>query len=256
MAMKSPDHDPKEDCGPVIPNQRAAEILGQKESSPDMVGATMILIDFDKGIDTVKPLHTYGGRKISGGGYQCTTAFSVTQIGSDTTGISTAAHCTGMDTYDAVYPELDYDTYFQKQHRGTFGDVEWHTTPHWEPAEYYARPNERRPVESVAGSICKGQWVCGYSRMQGTRKCDTVYKTSVSVKYSGLPRMYNLVAMKNEMMIGGDSGGPWSYGNKAFGIVSGGMVICDFLFFGCEWRDIWSRASYLGSALGVTVRTQ
>lgn len=96
--------------------------------------------------------------------------------------------------------------------------------------------------------------------MQGERDCDYVHKTSVSVQYSGWPRMYSLVAMKGMMMVGGDSGGPWSYYDKAFGVVSGGMVICDSSFLGikwdCYWRDIWSRASLMGPALGVQVLTQ
>ena len=126
--------------------------------------------------------------------------------------------------------------------------------------EYYARPNARWPVRSIASSISKGQVVCGYSRRQGTRRCDTVRKTSVSLRYSGWPRMYNLVAMRGNMMIPGDSGGPWSYSDRAFGVVSGSMVICDSSFLGIEWdchrRDVWSRASLMGPAMGVQVRTQ
>jgi hypothetical protein len=38
-----------------------------------------------------------------------------------------------------------------------------------------------------------------------------------------MPTVYNLVAMNGDMTIAGDSGGPWSYGDKAYGIVSGAM---------------------------------
>lgn len=251
MAKKS---SPDDDCGPVVPKSLAAKILDQDETSSTMFGVQLILIDYDDDIDTVKPLYTYGGRQIRGNGSQCTTAFSVIHD-SGTTGITTAAHCSGMNTYDAVLPERDYSTSFQDQHIGRRGDTEWHTTPHRELPQYYARPNERRLVTSVAGSISKGQVVCGYSRMQGIRKCDKIYKTSVSVKYSGLKRMYKLVAMRNNMMVPGDSGGPWSYGNRAFGIVSGSKIMCDSLFWGCERRDLWSRASYLPSALNVRILT-
>lgn len=253
MAKKSLDHEKKNDHG-MIPTARAAEILELPEGDDDLNEFSLVLTEYEDE-DAVKPLHTYGGRKISGNGSQCTTAFSVISH-SGHGGITTAAHCTGMNWYDAVPPESDYSTYYQGQHRGWYGDMEWHKTLHIEPAQYYARPNERRYVTSVANSISKGQWVCGYSRMQGTRRCDKVHRTSVSVRYSGLPRMYNLVAMRGMMMIPGDSGGPWSYGSQAFGIVSGGMVMCNFLgIFDCHWRDLWSRASYLPQALGVMVRT-
>ena len=155
-----------------------------------------------------------------------------------------------MNMYDAVHPESDYSTFFQEQHKGIYGDMEWHATPHLDIPEYYATPTKRWPVRSVANSISKGQIVCVYSRRQGIRKCSTVYKTSVSVHYQDEPRMYNLVAMSDDITVPGDSGGPWSYYDKAFGIVSGSSTIDG------APRDLWSRVGYLSSALGVQVRTQ
>ena len=52
--------------------------------------------------------------------------------------------------------------------------------------------------------------------MNGVRECDKVYRTSVSVNYSGHPQMHKLVAMEGEFMVGGDSGGPlllWIHDN-------------------------------------------
>lgn len=150
-----------------------------------------------------------------------------------------------MNLYDAVPPETDYRTYFRKQHNGYWGDVEWHTTPHIEPAEYYPISYLRWPVRSIATSVSAGEVVCGYSRVQDRRFCDTVYRTSVSQENSR-----NLVAMTNQNMVGGDSGGPWSYYDKAYGIVKGYTTIN----FGR--RDTWTKASNFGPALGVQVRTQ
>ena len=62
--------------------------------------------------------------------------------------------------------------------------------------------------------------------------------------------MYNLVAMRNNMMIGGDSGGPWSYSDRAFGIISGYNTIW------LKKRDLWSRVHYMEFGLGVQVITQ
>lgn len=157
-----------------------------------------------------------------------------------------------MNWYDAVFPEGDYSTSFRAQHNGAWGDMEWHTTVHIEPAEYYATPSTRWPVRSVALGISKGQWVCGYSRMQGFRKCDQVFRTSVSQGSSS-----RLVAMKGQFMVGGDSGGPWSWYDKAYGLVKGYRTICDpFWPFGCKHRATWSRAAYMPVVLGVQVRTQ
>lgn len=160
-----------------------------------------------------------------------------------------------MNMYDAVPGESDYATSFQGQHNGFWGDVEWHTTSHIEPAEYYARASTRWPVRSIATSISKGEVVCGYSRRTGVRSCDTVYRTSVSQQGSD-----RLVAMKGNFMVPGDSGGPWSWYDKAYGIVKGYKTICDSSFLWIEWdchrRATWTRASYFGPALGVVVRTQ
>lgn len=218
------------------------------EDDKNLDDLTLHLAEYDDE-DPAKPHHTYGGRKISGNGKQCTTAFSVV-TSAGITGIATAAHCEKMNRFDAVPPESDYATYGQREHKGLYGDVEWHITSHWELPEYYKDRDARWPVRSVAGSVTKGQVVCGYSRMRSVRKCDRVYSTSVSVQYTGLPRIYNLVMMSGEMMTGGDSGGPWSNYDRAFGIHSGRMTVNG------RKRDMWSRASYLPQALGVRVRTQ
>jgi hypothetical protein len=73
--------------------------------------------------------------------------------------------------------------------------MEWHTTTHIEPAEYYAYPSIKWPVRSIASSISKGEVVCGYSRMKGTRHCDRVYRTNVSQGST-----QRLVAMEHDNM--------------------------------------------------------
>jgi hypothetical protein len=52
----------------------------------------------------------------------------------------------------------------------------------------------------------------------------------------------------------GDSGGPWYYGQTAYGYHQGSVGLgCGFLgLFSC---DVWSRASYIDEALNVSVRT-
>mmetsp|Transcript_12912 Transcript_12912/g.18993 ORF Transcript_12912/g.18993 Transcript_12912/m.18993 type:complete len:511 (-) Transcript_12912:118-1650(-) len=252
ISAKKPAGDKTREMG-KIPEERTAEILGLKMEDTDLWGLVLVLAEYDDD-DIDQPYHSYGGRKISGGGYQCTTAFSVIHS-SGVTGTSTAAHCDGMTTYDAVAPEANYDLGPEMQHEGGWGDLQWHTTPHVEPAEYYARPTTLWPVRSVATSISKGEWVCSYSRMKGDRKCDRVFRTSVSVNYSCCPKMKRLVAMEHRFNIPGDSGGPWSRYDKAYGIVSGSKTICDWWIFGCNRRDVWSRVNYLGPALGVQVRT-
>jgi len=76
--------------------------------------------------------------------------------------------------------------------------------------------------------------------MQGKRVCDRVYSTSVT--QSGAKK---LVAMDNEDAVGGDSGGPWSYGTTAAGVVKGYKTI----WF--KKRGTFTRANNFYRALGV-----
>lgn len=134
---------------------------------------------------------------------------------------------------------------------GSWGDVEWHTTPHEEFKTYYANVDDYRYVaEPVGTSISTGQWICFYSRMGGKRVCDKVYSTSVRVHHSGYPNAWDkFVAMENSNGVGGDSGGPWSWEYTAYGIHSG------FKVMRFKRRDLFSRVAYLPQALGVSVRT-
>ena len=54
------------------------------------------------------------------------------------------------------------------------GDMEWKTTDHLEPAEYWASPSDRRNVNSVESWYSVNNWYCLYSRMTGKRICDQV----------------------------------------------------------------------------------
>lgn len=165
-------------------------------------------------------------------------------------GITTAGHCTGMSLFDAESPEADFALYHRAEHCGSHGDMEWKTTAHVELAEYWASPTNRRDVNSVETWYSNNNVYCLYSRMQGTRTCDRVYSHSVSQSGCQGRKAYRLVAMDHNRGIGGDSGGPWSYGTKAVGIVKGYKTI---------WfnkRDTFTKTSRFDEGLGVYVKTK
>lgn len=190
--------------------------------------------------------HTYGGARTnatSGNGY-CTTGFTV--LKGSTRGVVTAGHCENPRNYQQ--PDgLIFNLYYQSQHKSTYGDVQWHTSSHYVYPKFYAYSTALRVVDDVFefSGIFGGQWLCRYGRKTG-QQCDTVqgwpYATS-----NGL----NLVGMDHREADGGDSGGPWFDVDVAAGIHSGGLTLWPFGTF-----DVWSRASFLPSALGVTVWEQ
>ncbi len=198
--------------------------------------------------------HARGGRQVYGNGFQCTSGFSVVQISDERNGIATAAHCTGMSNFNAESPEADFDLFHRGEHCGSHGDVEWKSSNHFELAEYWASPSDRRDVNSSETWYSVNNVYCVYSRMQGTRSCDRVYSTSVNQTGSSGAcngvQAKRLVAMDNDNTVGGDSGGPWSYSTKAAGIHKGDK----WIWFGT--RNTFTKASRLDEALGVRIRTK
>lgn len=204
--------------------------------------------------DVVVNEHTYGGAYLHANG-GCTTGFVVESLSTGETGVTTAAHCgSSGGIYHYHEPETTeaYDIYFEDEHEGSLGDVQWQSTPHLDLAEYYAdeTPWDLREVNSVETSAAINNTYCLYSREQGTRTCDQVYLNAInSYTFSG-GLVSNLVAMDDENAVGGDSGGPWSYSTEAVGGHRGEQ----WIWFG--WRDVWSRAWLFDSAIGVDVLTQ
>ena len=240
----------------VLPNGRIAVTVnpGSSGDVPDLPPALRDGVDVEV---VAKPVtddfHTYGGRWIfdtTGG--SCTTGFSVDDLFSSDTGITTAAHCNGMDSMvhdDAPSPS---SAPFQDQHLGLFGDFEWHTAlNHGEFANYYADVGELREVNSVEswGSINVNNTYCVYSRVNGTRTCDQVYSDFVNaLTSSGFAS--SLIATDDLHATNGDSGGPWSYGTEAAGLVKGSQ----WIWF--KTRSTWSVADLLPVGLGVVVMVQ
>lgn len=189
--------------------------------------------------------HTYGGDKLlHNGTWQCTSGFTV--YSATTYGVSTAAHCTGLDEYQQE-DGLTYSTSYKFEHRGDWGDMEWHTTSHSEFPEFYSDVGWRREAQYLesAGNINEDDLYCKFGRQTGYH-CDDVYLTWVNVTFDGYTHR-RLVAMDNNIHRGGDSGGPWFIGNTAAGIVSGWVELNGIRY------DTWSKADFLDEALAVNV---
>lgn len=99
---------------------------------------------------------------------------------------------------------------FQAEHRGQWGDIEWHTTNVAEIPYFYYTSGNTRPVlswESRAG-ISVGESVCQYGRASNAQDCSLdVFDVSIACTLSGV---WNdrLVQMNGITSIPGDSGGP------------------------------------------------
>ncbi|WP_223787920.1 S1 family peptidase [Marinicella meishanensis] len=163
-----------------------------------------------------------GGEWATDDGVQeCTTGWAVS--GPNGNGIITAAHCTGLNGIDHHYTTSDPSMTFRSQERGN-GDVEYHTTSHTEVAEYFAREDEDREVNSIKWTFLMfpGQSVCEYGRSDNVRSCNhDVIANNVTATFTDGVTVNNLVRVTGDDSIGGDSGGPWSWANEAWGVHSG-----------------------------------
>ncbi|MCH7229819.1 S1 family peptidase [Glycomyces sp. L485] len=192
-------------------------------------------------------LHAFGGARVRDDGVnECTSGWTVVN-GSGTTGVTTAGHCDGINQIVEQGVGV-WALSHQSQHRGQWGDVEWKTSTHLEPAEFYASSGTLRDTTALEAraNISVNESICVYGRSSNSRDCSLdVNDVSVSCTVSGV---FNnrLVQMDGRVVIGGDSGGGWSFGNRAYGSTKGY----------CGGLDVFSVADLYDEAIGVTVRTQ
>ncbi len=217
-------------------------------SAEEVRGVRLALTDEDVASDEL----AFGGMATQDDGvFACTSGWSVQNISSGVTGVTTAGHCDGVN--QIVEPGVGtHALTHQAEHRGQWGDVEWKTSTHVEPDDFFATATEVRDVEALEprASITVGESVCVYGRSSNSRDCsDTVFRTSISCTNSGV---FNdrLVAMNaKRTTIGGDSGGGWSFNFTAFGSHKGGCGVDGVT------RNAFSVADLYDEALGVRVRT-
>jgi hypothetical protein len=123
--------------------------------------------------------HAYGGMQLrDDGANECTSGWSVFAQSLGITGVTGAGHCDGINQIVepgvAVWPLT-----FRGQHRGEWGDVEWYTSTHIEPAQFYADANSIRYVAALEprAGISQGETVCLYGRASNSRNCTSRFKT-------------------------------------------------------------------------------
>lgn len=191
--------------------------------------------------------HAFGGARVRDDGRnECTSGWTVVSSGG-TTGVTTAGHCAGINQIveDGVGPMA---LNFRNQHLGQWGDVEWHTSSHVEPARFYSEwgtLRDTRRLEARA-NISVNENICVYGRFSNERNCDLEVKdVSERCTYDGVT-YGRLVQMNGRAVVKGDSGGGWSLGNKAYGSTWGW----------CGGLDMFSVADLYDEAIGVTVRLQ
>jgi hypothetical protein len=162
-----------------------------------------------------------GMEALDDGVFECTIGWPVEEVDGSRTGVTTAGHCNGINQ------ALERPAYGQvnlthvREHRGEWGDIEWKTTSGAERAQFIADENDSlrniTAVEPVRNMI-RGESVCAFGQSSNDRECGMdIRRTSISCTNQGV-RNDRLVQMDaNLTLIGGDSGGGYSFSTRVYG---------------------------------------
>jgi hypothetical protein len=94
-------------------------------------------------------------------------------------------------------------------------------------------------------NISTGESVCVYGRSTNERDCSAlVLRPGVTCTFDGITTR-RLVQMTEHVTTGGDSGGGWSHGNRAYGSHVGR----------CSGDSVFTPVSFFPDALSVSVKT-
>lgn len=194
----------------------------------------------------------YGGMNAGANGYRfCTTGWPVIYSvypGYTINGVSTAGHCSGVSQIN--HPSETHNTYLMREHRGFWGDMEWHLSNEAVTANFYASENDIRKVRSIEpiGNIVVGEPICFYGRFSNRRDCSLrVQNTSTSCNFNdGSGWTGNLIQMNGNVTASGDSGGGWSWGTRAYGSHVGY----------CSGKNVFTPVDLFDEGMGVRVLTQ
>lgn len=151
---------------------------------------------------------------------RCTAAFPATN--GSLAGILTAKHCADNLTIGGG-DKLFNASIFTSNSRG---DAQWHRSKVGVNARFRYDTGKFRPV-SAHPVLKVGTRVCRYGAATGQgSRCDEVKYVSACTKYPNLTYTICDLAMTEGWTgsAAGDSGGPWYYGNNAYGIHSGTNV--------------------------------
>lgn len=210
------------------------------QSYAGLLGAANVVVEAVEALPG-KDEVLYGGGRLenpNSSGLSCTAAFAVRSGSRE--GMLTAGHCPNALTLENESGDPEHTGTLRGEHLGSWGDFQWFSYTTDSVDSFFYWDTGRRRDAWRSRSVSKGISVCRFGHRTG-RHCDEIYKTGVSA--GGEDR---LAMTRNENADGGDSGGPWYYGNTIYGVHKGEK----WAWF--KRRDIFSQMQYADDALGVS----
>lgn len=200
----------------------------------------------------VHDLESFGGMWMRwSGGNECTSGFTVRKVATTTYGVATAGHCINdMQTINHPGHGVHNLTGMPKEHYGSFGDDQWHTTAVADFDDFYASSTIVRDVASYEHhtEISVGEEICYFGRTNTDMVCDLLVENPNQMCVNDGKMSDRLVRMdQSGNLDDGDSGGPWFFGTKAYGLTKG---LCEPEHFN---KAVFSTVSRLVDAIGVEI---
>ncbi|RFU43255.1 hypothetical protein DZF91_02065 [Actinomadura logoneensis] len=223
-------------------------LLSRLQPVRSRAGSTItVSVSLAREVEGGPKVNMHGGGFLNGYGY-CTAGFTVRR--GKTRGIATAHHCSSGNPRFQYYNHDHRGRYtnisLRGSHGGRYGDMAWYSTGSYKAVPWFYYTAYKTRKVNLYRWPQAGQKICNYGRTTGA-KCTKVYKNGQCVKWSGLPKYCGLTAVTNEPTKPGDSGGPWYWGNDAYGLLSGSKRI---MF---KTRDLFTPVAGMYEAMGVSV---
>jgi V8-like Glu-specific endopeptidase len=206
------------------PGPAALAVKGKRDDLAKLLGHPVRVdaVDYQ-----VRDSDVRGGAKVSGTGGYCTSGF-VVKNSSGTTGVATAGHCEGINTYfnpnGSTIPLA-----WNLEIRDADQDVEIHTSAYLERPEFYADVATPRVLTGrrLRTSTAIGDVVCHRGESTGY-SCGPVSKTNTQLTYSNAcngvtcaETWVTVTGNANTACYPGDSGGPVFISQTAVGLLKG-----------------------------------
>ncbi|MFF5248978.1 S1 family peptidase [Streptosporangium sp. NPDC000095] len=182
-----------------------------------------------------------GGGHFSG----CTTGFNVTNGTSYRT--TTAKHCgtSGSRTYSNHSVQGGSTTSDFYTTNSNYDIAAWTRGTMTLTRTFYYDWHSPRYAYDVGSSPVIGQTICHFGVTSGAA-CSEIESTNVTLTNGGVTSR-GIIVMESDVSDGGDSGGPWYYGNRAWGIHGG---VCSGGVCGGDASSFFSPAYLIPSVMG------
>lgn len=236
----------------VLRNSRAPETAAEiLDALPAEIRSFVAVTVSDRPTSGKKA--AFGGMRVLDDGVaECSSGFSVRRLSDGLGGVVTAGHCTGINQIDHPGHGV-HSTHLVQQHRGNYGDVEWHITNQSEPNQFFIGPWVTRVVNAIEAqsAISVNELICTYSLYSQPPEPNCTARVD-QPKWgctSGGVTMHQFVLMDRVVATYGDSGAPWWVNSRAYGSTYGE---CDSGPFN---QELFSVADLYDEALKIKVKT-